>query len=43
MGCKVGQQVQLEVVRLAKDGGKPQVRKVKLRLCDEQDLVSVKE
>lgn len=38
MNCQVGQQVQLEVVRMS--GGKIQVRKVKLRLCDEQDLLA---
>jgi len=39
MNCKVGEEVRLEVVRLpAKAGGQPQVRKVKLRLCDEGEL-----
>lgn len=39
MDCKVGQKVQLEVVRLpAQLGGKAQVRKVQLQLCDENEF-----
>lgn len=43
MNCKVGQQVDLEVVRLSPNGGKPQIRKVRLRLCDEADFLTTKE
>ncbi|MGE5380809.1 MAG: S1C family serine protease [Methylocystaceae bacterium] len=41
MNCKVGQQVQLEVVRMATgSGGEPQVCRVKLRLGDEADFMA---